>query len=76
MDGHVSGNGEWHKERKSSGWLWQNPDGVDDGVRHTTQSCSAEQVHGEGDAGIRESIEEAGDDQRNDVLEVVAMGTE
>lgn len=42
---------------------------------NTRNSSGTEEVDGEERSGIGEGVEESGDDQRNNVLEIVAVST-
>lgn len=75
MNGHVGGDTEWHEESECPSGLRNNDDRVDNGVGDTSQNGGPVEVDGEEGGGIDEDVEESGNDQGKDVLEVVAMGT-
>lgn len=74
-DGHVQSDHQRHKEGDRSRGLRQHDHRVHEGVHQPGDGGRAEQVDGQKGGRIGQRVEEADGDQRQHVLEVVAVGT-
>lgn len=73
---HISGGHQWHKERQGTGWLRNNDHSVDERMDDACDCGHTEQVVGHKHGWIGERVEESGQDQWQNVLQVVTVSPE
>lgn len=75
LAGHVTGNDPRHKPGDRSRRLRHHEHRIDDGVHDATNGSRLVQVDGALRARIGQHVHKADNDQRQDVLQIVAVGS-